>query len=81
MIPDENSIILTDSKGNEIELEFLDAIDYEGHSYAVMARENADEVIIMEQVINADDKTATYNDVLNDAVVEEVFNIFLKNNE
>ncbi len=81
MIPEENSIILVDSKGNEIELEFLDVIDHGGHSYAVMAEEGSDEVIIMEQTVNSDGKSATYSDVLNDAVIEEVFNIFIENNE
>lgn len=80
MIPEENLIVLTDSKGNEIKLEFLDIIEYEGYSYAVMAHEGSDEVIIMEQVINPDGKTASYNDVLNDEVIERVFDIFLKNN-
>ncbi len=81
MIPEENLIVLTDSKGNEIELEFLDVIEYEGHSYALMAQENSDEVIIMEQTVNSDGKSAVYNDVLNDAVIERVFNIFIKNNQ
>ncbi len=81
MINDDNLIILKDNKGNAVELEFLDVIDYEDHSYVVMAQEDSDEVIIMEQQINADGKTAVYNDVLNDSVIEEVFNIFLKNNQ
>ena len=80
MIPEENLIVLTDSKGNETELEFLDIIEYEGYSYAVMAQEGSDEVIIMEQVIDSDGKTASYYDVLNDDVIENVFDIFLKNN-
>ena len=81
MSENENTIILTDSKGNEIEMEFLDVIEYGGYSYAVMAAEGSDEVIIMEQTVNADGKTATYNDVLNDEVINRVFELFLKENE
>ncbi len=80
MNENENIIILTDSKGNEIEMEFLDVIEYGGHSYAVMAMEGADEVVIMEQTINPDGKTATYEDVLNDEVINKVFDIFINEN-
>ncbi len=78
MIAEENLIVLKDSKGNEIEMEFLDLIEYGGHEYVVMAEDGADEVIIMEQVSNKDGETATYEDVLNDEVVNRVFEIFKK---
>lgn len=76
MISKENLIILKDNKGNEIDMEFLDLIEYEGYEYVVMAEEGADEVVIMEQVPNEDGETATYNDVLNDEVINRVFEIF-----
>lgn len=76
MIAPENLIVLTDSKNNEIKMEFLDLIEYEGYEYVVMAEEGSDEVIIMEQVPNDDGETATYNDVLNDEVINKVFEIF-----
>lgn len=76
MIAPENLIVLTDSKGNSIEMEFLDLIEYEGYEYVVMAEEGSEEVVIMEQVINEDGETATYNDVLNDEVINKVFEIF-----
>ena len=78
MIAPENLIVLTDSKGNEIEMEFLDLVEYGGYEYVVMAEDNSDEVIIMEQVPNDDGETATYNDVLNDEVINKVFEIFQK---
>lgn len=78
MIDKENLIVLTDSKGDSIEMEFLDLIEYEGYEYVVMAEDGSDEVVIMEQVLNADGETATYNDVLNDEVINRVFEIFLK---
>ncbi len=76
MIAPENLIVLTDSKGNSVEMEFLDLIEYEGYEYVVMAEEGSDEVVIMEQVPNDDGETATYNDVLNDEVINKVFEIF-----
>ncbi|MDO4300641.1 MAG: DUF1292 domain-containing protein [Clostridia bacterium] len=81
MIAGENLIILKDNKGNEIEMEFLDLIEYEGYEYVVMAEEGSDEVVIMEQVPNDDGETATYNDVLNDEVINKVFEIFKKQYE
>lgn len=76
MIAEENLIILKDNKGNEIEMEFLDLIEYEGYEYVVMAEEGSEEVVIMEQMPNEDGETATYNDVLNDEVINRVFEIF-----
>ncbi len=78
MIPEENIIVLSDEKGNGIQLEYLDTIEYEGHSYVVMTQGDSDEVIIMEQTVNDDGKSATYSDVLNDEVIAKVFDIFLK---
>lgn len=80
MISPENLIVLTDNKGNEIEMEFLDFIEYKGYQYVVMAREGSDEAVIMEQIPNADGKTAVYNDVLNDDVINKVFEIFKNKN-
>lgn len=74
----ENIIVLTDNKGDRVEMEFLDVVEYEGYEYVVMAKEGSDEVVIMEQVVNADGETATYNDVLNDEVLNKVFEIFLE---
>lgn len=78
MIEKDNLVVLTDSKGNEVELEFLDLIEYGGYEYAVMARDGADEVIIMQYIENKDGTSASYEDVLNDDVVNKVFEIFIK---
>lgn len=80
MIAEENLIILKDNKGNEIEMEFLDLIEYGGYEYAVMAEEDSDEVVIMQYIEDKKNNTAMYEDVLNDDVVNNVFEIFLKNN-
>ncbi|MGN1318502.1 MAG: DUF1292 domain-containing protein [Lachnospirales bacterium] len=80
MISEENLVVLTDSKGNEVELEFLDIIDYGGYQYAVLAMENSDEVIIMQYIEDEENNRASYEDVLNDDVINNVFEIFLNNN-
>lgn len=79
MIAPENLVVLTDSKGNDVELEFLDLVEYGGYEYAILARENSDEVIILQYIENEDKTFATYEDVLNDDVVNKVFDIFVKN--
>lgn len=80
MIDKENIVILYDNKGNELELEFLDLIEYGGYEYAVMAFSDSDEVIIMQYIVNEDGKSATYEDVFNDEVVNKVFEIFKNSN-
>ncbi len=80
MTDKENIVILYDNKGNELELEFLDLIEYGGYEYAVMAFSDSDEVIIMQYIVNEDGKSATYEDVFNDEVVNKVFEIFKNSN-
>lgn len=76
----ENVIVLMDEEGNEVELEVLDEIEYEGKKYGVFIStdEDADEVIILEIVDNGNGE-ADFLSVDDEAALEAVFAIFMEN--
>lgn len=73
----ENTIILNDDKGNEVEFEFLDLIPYRGREYVVLlsALDDAEEVVIL-QLEESDDETENYISVDNEFTLQAVFEIF-----
>lgn len=78
----ENVIILMDEEGNEVELEVLDEIEYEGKKYGVFIStdEDADEVIILEIVDNGNGE-ADFLSVDDEAALDAVFAIFMENSK
>ncbi|MBO5023461.1 MAG: DUF1292 domain-containing protein [Clostridia bacterium] len=76
----ENVIVLMDEEGNEVELEVLDEIEYEGKKYGVFIStdENADEVIILE-IAEGSEGEAEFLSVDDEAALEAVFAIFMEN--
>jgi uncharacterized protein YrzB (UPF0473 family) len=78
----ENVIVLMDEEGNEVELEVLDEIEYEGKKYGVFIStdEDADEVIILEIVDNGNGE-ADFLSVDDEAALDAVFAIFMENSK
>ncbi len=75
---EEVSILsLTDEEGNEVELELIDSVDYEGKEYLILLppEEEAAEVIILEVEPHADG-TETYLTIDDETVLNAVFAIF-----
>ncbi len=68
-------ITLYDEDGNEVELELLDVIEYDGESYAVMLPPDDDEVIIM-LLEELNDEEDTYAPVEEEDKLNAVFDIF-----
>lgn len=68
---------LTDEEGNEIALEVLDSVDYEGVEYLVLLpdEEGADEVVILEVEPQADG-SESFLTVDNEDILNAVFEIF-----
>ncbi len=68
---------LTDEEGNEIALEVLDSVDYEGVEYLVLLpdEEGADEVVILE-VEPQTDGSESFLTVDNEDILNAVFEIF-----
>ncbi len=77
----DNTIILTDENGEEVEFEFIDMIDYEGGEYVVLIpkedieNENDDgEVFIMK--VETDGENEIFSDVEDEVTATAVFEIF-----
>ena len=79
MIPEEETSILTltDEKGNDIDFEYLDCIEYEGKEYLVLmpADDEATEIVILE-VEPVEEETENYLSVDDEAVLNAVYAIF-----
>lgn len=78
MLNEEPFILsLTDEEGNEVELELIDSVDYEGKEYLVLLppEDEAVEVIILEVEPQGDDME-TYVTVTEEDTLNAVFAIF-----
>lgn len=75
-LDEDNTVILIDDDGNEVEFEFLDLIDYNGKSYAVLLADDDDVVTILEVQESEDGETDDLFSVEDDAILEAVFEIF-----
>ena len=68
-------VSLYDEDGDEIQLELLDVIDYEGESYAVMLPPDDNEVVIM-LLEELNDEEDVYAPVEDDDTLTAVFEAF-----
>ena len=78
MDEEEVSVLtLTDENGNDVEFEYLDAIDYEGKEYLVLTPMDDDsgELIILE-VQPVDEEMENYLAVEDEATLTAVYEIF-----
>ena len=74
----DDIIILVDENGDEQEYELLDTIEYEGERYVVLIQEDDDEVSILKVESEEDDDLSLVR--CDDAVIEEVYELFKENN-
>ena len=75
---EESSIImLTDEKGNDVEFEYLDCIEYEDKEYLVLIpnEEDAEEIVIL-RIEPVDEETENYISVENEDTLNAVYEIF-----
>ena len=73
---EETSILtLTDENGQDVDLEYLDCIEYRGTEYLVLMPEGEDEIVIME-VEPVDEENENYLAVEDEAVLDAVYAIF-----
>lgn len=78
LLEEEATILsLTDEEGNEVELELIDSVDYEGKEYLILLPpdDEAAEVVILE-VEPQDDDMETYLTVDDEETLAAVFEIF-----
>ena len=79
IIPEEETSILTltDDKGNDVDFEYLDSIDYQGKEYLVLmpCEEDSAEIVILE-VEPVDEENENYLAVEDEAVLNAVYALF-----
>ncbi|MCD7840539.1 MAG: DUF1292 domain-containing protein [Erysipelotrichaceae bacterium] len=74
---DNQTIVLTNEDGEELNLQLLDVVDYEDKEYAVMMEVTvSDEAEIYIFEVDEDDDGASYYEVEDDDVLEAIFEIF-----
>ncbi len=76
---DNQTIVLINDDGEELNLQLLDVCEYEDKEYAIMMEVTVSdeaEIYIFEVVEDEDDNEASYYDVEDDDVLEAVFEIF-----
>ena len=79
ILQEEESSVITfvDENGEEIEMEYLDCIEYEGKEYLALlpTEEGANEVVILE-VEPIDEENENYITVEDDTILDAVYDIF-----
>lgn len=82
MEENSNMISMTDENGSEVEMEFLDLIEYEGAEYIVLLppekedEDNVEVVILRVEPDPEDEEMESYVGVEDEAVLSAVFEIF-----
>ena len=82
MEENNNVISMTDEDGNEVEMEFLDLIEYEGAEYIVLLpleeedEDSAEVVILRVEPDPEDEEMENYVGVEDETVLSAVFEIF-----
>ncbi len=81
MNEDDNTIVLTDEDGNELECEYLDTVNYKDKDYAVLFPLDQDEedgdVIILELAENEDGEEE-YLTVEDEGLLDEAFDEYMR---
>ena len=75
---EETSVItFVDENGEEIEMEYLDCIEYNGKEYLALlpTEEGSNEVVILE-IEPVDEENENYITVEDDAILDAVYDIF-----
>ena len=80
LIPEEEEVsilTLTDDKGNDVEFEYLDCIEYNGKEYLVLMpmEEDAVEIVILE-IEPVDEENENYLAVEDENTLNAVYGIF-----
>ncbi len=80
LLPEEEEasiLTLTDENGQDVDFEYLDAIDYQGKEYLVLmpADEETTEIVILE-VEPVDEENENYLAVENETILNAVYDIF-----
>lgn len=75
----DNTVVLNDEDGNEVEFEFLDLIEYNGEDYVILlpkADEDSGEVVILKVEEGRDDEEESYASVDDPDTLMKIFELF-----
>ncbi len=77
---EDNMIVLTDGDGKENKFEILDIIEKDEIEYAVMLPEDSEDEVVIFRIAILDDESneASYIEVEDDDIADEIFDEFLK---
>ena len=75
---EESSIlVLTDDKGNDVEFEYLDSVDYEGKEYLVLLPvDEAETQVVILEVEPVDEENENYLAVTDEVLLNTIYGIF-----
>ena len=80
IIPEEEEVsilTLTDEKGNDVDFEYLDCLEYQGKEYLVlMPFDQAETEIVIMEIEPVDEENENYRAVEDEKVLNAVYNIF-----
>ena len=80
IIPEEEEVsflTLTDEKGNDVDFEYLDCLEYQGKEYLVlMPFDQAETEIVIMEIEPVDEENENYLAVEDEKVLNAVYNIF-----
>ena len=77
MEEEETSVLtLTDENGEEMEVYYLDCIEYNGKEYLALNPSDEENVIVFLEVEPVDEENENYLTVLDEEVLDAVYNIF-----
>ena len=76
----ENIIYLADENGSELGFEYLDTIEYEGKSYAVLfpVDEDDNELVVLEVEPGENENEEIFSDVMDDDILNAVYDLFME---
>lgn len=74
----DNTIVLNDENGKEVEFEFLDLLEYNGDEYVVLLPkdDSVEEVVILKVDESDNEDEEAYSSVDDEETLQIVFNIF-----
>ena len=82
LLQEEEASVITfvDENGEEIVMEYLDCIEYQGKEYLALlpTEEDCNEIVILE-VVPVDEENENYISVEDDAILDAVYGIFKEN--
>ena len=73
---EESTLVLTDENGVDQEFEYLDCIEYEGKEYLALNPCDEENTIVFLEVEPVDEENENYLSVLDEDVLDAVYNIF-----